>query len=448
MTLFDGKRLNNTLMQFDIEGLRKGYYSDRYFLNVVHILEALGAEGYTFDGTSPRDLPVDPSKVPVGDIEVEAQIFNRRKPNAVIAGTDAALSMLRHATGYFDGDGEAFIETWQDLEVDAVDDGVVTYYGGNPNDVQTVVEIRGRYRDFALLETPMLGVLTRASRIATNVYKVLQAAKGKQVLFFPARFDLPSVQALDGYAYNVAIQRHNNKTGSNLRAAVSADAQATWYGGRGGGTIPHAIVACFFADTTEAMMAFARHIPIDVPRIALVDFNNDTVGASLATLEAFWPHYKAAWQAGDEDEQKRWTLNGVRLDTSGNMLDVSLEPGGPLGVSPLLVRTVRRAIDNAWTSWGVPAELEEVARQFCQQVQIVVSGGFNHEKIEQFEYEEVPVDIYGVGSTFLANGGASSTDFTMDVVRVRIAGQWIDMAKTGRQPCHNEDLRPVNLTDL
>ncbi|GAB4509483.1 MAG: hypothetical protein OHK0046_04550 [Anaerolineae bacterium] len=446
MTIFDQKRLTNETMQFDMQSLRRGLYSDHYFLNIVTILEALHQQGYTFAGQSPRDLPIDPSGTYIGDLEVEAQIFNRRRPYAVVAGIDAALGMIRHATGFFQND--AFVETWDQLEVVAVDDGVITYYGGNPNNVETVIEIRGRYRDFAILETPMLGVLTRASRIATNVYQVLRAAQGKQVLFFPARFDLPTVQALDGYAYWVAVQRYNYETSSKVQAAVSTDAQAAWWGGRGGGTVPHAIIACFFADTAEAMKAFARHIPIETPRVALVDFNNDTVRDSLAVLNAYWPEYRRALESGDETEQKRWTLNGVRLDTSGNMRDESLPEGGPLGVNPLLVHTVRRALDNAWASWELPQNLVETAKQFCKNVQIVVSGGFNEEKITQFEHEKVPVDVYGVGSTFLENGGSTSTDFTMDVVRLRIDGQWMTMAKKGRQPCDNEDLRLINLAEL
>jgi len=445
MTVLNQTRLTNDTLKLPIAGLRSGYFSDRYFANILTILNGLSTEDYTFQGTSPRELPVDPSIVKVGDIIVEAQIFNRRKPFALIAGTDVALAMIRHATGYFDG-GNSFVETWQDLEVVAVEDGVTTYYGGNPNDVRTVIEIRGRYRDFALLETPILGALTRASRIATNVYDVLKVANGKQVLFFPARFDMPEVQAIDGYAYWLAVERHKHESGFDVNALVSTDAQAAWWGGHGGGTVPHAIVACFFADTAESMVQFARHIDIDVPRIVLADFNNDTVRDSLATMNAYWPYYVQALKSGDENEQKRWTLYGVRLDTSGNMLDASLDEGGPLGVNPLLVRTVRRALDNAWTSWDVPSDLEDAAKTYCKNVKIVVSGGFNKEKISQFEHEKVPVDIYGVGSTFLTNDKATGTDFTMDVVRVKVDGQWVTMAKTGRQPCDNVDLRPVDLS--
>jgi nicotinate phosphoribosyltransferase len=375
---------------------------------------------------------------------VEAQIFNRRAPYALVAGVDVALTMIRHCAGHFEGD--SYHEAWRDLEVVAVDDGVITNYGGDPNVVETVIEIRGRYSDFTLLETPILGVLTRASRIATNVYDVLQAANGKQVLFFPARFDLPQTQSIDGYAYWVAVQRYNHEFNQQMPPLVSTDAQAAWWGGRGGGTVPHAIIACFFADTTEAMLAFARHIPVEVPRIALVDFNNDTVNASLETLAAFWREYSVALKSGDETAQKRWTLNGVRLDTSGNMLDKSLTDEADKGVSAALVHTVRRALDNAWSSWDVPSNLEDEAKAYCRNVQIVVSGGFNAERIARFERDGVPADVYGVGSTFLNNSGSTNTDFTMDVVRLHVNGEWVDMAKVGRRPCDNRDLHPVDLS--
>jgi len=117
-------------------------------------------------------------------------------------------------------------------------------------------------------------------------------------------------------------------------------------------------------------------------------------------------------------------------------------------VSPALVRLVREALNNAWEEWRVPHDLETTAREYCRQVQIVVSGGFNRDRIERFEKEDVPVDTFGVGSTFLTNDSQTNTDFTMDIVRVMIDGQWIDMAKVGRQPSDNTDLQRVDLSGL
>ena len=446
MSIFDHKRLTRDEIHLDVEGLRRGYYTDKYFTNVMRVLSALNHTDYTYQGTNPRDVK-GAETLAVGNATVEAQIFNRRSPIAMIAGVDVALNMLRYCTGYYDA-GVDFIETWQDLEVDAVHDGDITYYDGDPEDVLTVIEVRGRYRDFAMLETPILGVLSRASRIATNVYEVLQVSNGKNVLYFPARFDLPETQALDGYAYYLAVGRYNMEYKQDVQPMVSTDAQGAWWGGRGVGTVPHALIAAFLADTTETMLQFAQHVPIETPRIMLSDFNNDVLRASRETLTAFWSHYREAYEAGDEDGMKRWSLNGIRVDTSGQIRDQSLDENDPKGVSPLLVRKLRSALNSAWESWQVPAKLEDVAKAFCKQVQIVISGGFNREKVELFERSRAPVDAYAVGSSFLSNDKVTNTDFTMDVVRVRLNDQWVDMAKVGRRPSYNPDLRRVDLSEF
>ncbi|MFQ5613475.1 MAG: nicotinate phosphoribosyltransferase [Anaerolineae bacterium] len=452
MSIFNNRRLSNTVFKLDIERMRRGWYSDKYFLNINHTLILLAQEGYRFAGSSPRlaGMGLDASVVATGNIEVEMQWFTRRKPFALIAGVDKALSMLRHCTGYFD-ENDQFVETWDQLDVEAVEDGVITHYHGDPRRVRPVIRVRGRYRDFALLETPTLGALARASRIATNVYNTLVAARGKPVLFFPARFDAHEVQAADGYAYDIAVQRFNLDHGERVRSFVSTDAQGDWWGGLGGGTVAHAAIASFFGDTVEAMLAFSATQPPDVPRIALVDFENDSVGTSLAVLKAMFDCYRAALDRGDKTEARKYQLYGVRLDTSGNMRDVCVPPIGEKrldnGVNPRLVWTVRQALDNAWESWDVPAGWLTRAADYCRQVQIVASGGFNPAKIAWFEELSVPVDIYGVGSSLMSNDDSlgTNTDFTADVVRVKIGGEWIDMAKRGRHVAHNPDLKRVDL---
>ena len=446
MTVFDGKRLRNDVIHLDVDALRRGLYTDRYFANVVHILQRLAAEDYRFAGQSTSPKVGDTANVDVGNLEVEAQYFHRHQPRALVTGIDTALAMLRYGTGYFDN--SHFVETWADLEVESVADGTFAEYGGDPMNVRPVLKVRGRYRDFAMLETTMLGVLSRATRVANNVYRVLEVCNGKPILFFPARFDLPEVQALDGYAYYVAVQRYNEDFGKAMKPMTSTDAQALWWGGEGVGTVPHALIACFLGDTTETMVAYARHIPVEIPRIALVDFNNDVVRDSVAILNAYWPRYRQALQDNDEQAKACWTLHGVRVDTSGNVRDASLEPDGPYGINPLLIRNVRDALDRAWESWDVPESLVDAAKQFCRGVQIVASGGFDRARIEQFEREGVPVDMYGVGSRFFQNDRDTNTDFSMDVVRVNLEGRWVDMPKVGRKPCDNPDLEPVDLRDV
>ncbi|HKE99353.1 MAG TPA: quinolinate phosphoribosyl transferase [Actinomycetes bacterium] len=262
---------------------------------------------------------------------------------------------------------------------------------------EPVIEITAPYRLVAHLESVYLGALARRTLVATNVRRVVDAAGGKPVLFFADRYDHWATQGGDGYAAFIGGAQ-----------GVATDAQAAWWGERGLGTIPHALIATFEGDTVTAMRAFARHVPY-VPLIALVDFDNDCVGTSLACAREF--------------RERLW---GVRLDTSSTMVDRSLwnELGdfNPTGVNERLVRKVRDALD---------------AEGFTH-VRVVCSGGFTADRILAFEAQDVPVDSYAVGSSLLKG----SADYTADVV-LR-AG--VPCAKAGRRYRASPRLAPVDLS--
>jgi nicotinate phosphoribosyltransferase len=306
------------------------------------------------------------------------------------------------------------------------------------------MHVRGRYRDFAALETAVLGVLARRTRIATATHELLSASGGKPILYFPARFDLPGVQAGDGYAYKTAVDRYNRDTGGDVRPYVSTDAQAEWWGGRASGTVSHSYILSFFGDTAEAMLRFAENIDPDVPRIALVDTMNDCVGASLEAARAMFGRYSQLVDGGRPDEARRYRLFGVRTDTAANMVDKSVEPTGDIerdgGVTVELVRKMRAALDAEPERTGLSGDRLERARDYFRSVKIVATGGFEPERIARFERQGAPVDFYGVGSWFLAS---HRTDFTADVVRVKVQDRWIPMAKAGRKYITSEKLRRV-----
>jgi nicotinate phosphoribosyltransferase len=261
---------------------------------------------------------------------------------------------------------------------------------------EPVIELTGPYRLVAHLESVYLGVLARRTLVASNVRRVVDAATGKPVLFFADRFDHWATQGGDGYAAFVGGAQ-----------GVATDAQAAWWGDRGLGTIPHALIATFGGDTVAAVAAFARQFP-GVPLIALVDFDNDSVATSLACARAFG--------------ERLW---GVRLDTSGTMVDRSLwgEMGefAPTGVNRRLVSKVRQALD---------------AEGFGH-VRVIVSGGFTAERIAAFEATGVPVDSYAVGSSLLKG----SADYTSDVV----LREGRPCAKVGRFHRPSTRLEPVDL---
>jgi len=260
---------------------------------------------------------------------------------------------------------------------------------------ETVLLIEGPYDAFAHLETLYLGVLARRTKVGTNTRRVVEAAKPKQVMFFPARHDHWLVQTGDGYAAHIAGA-----------IGVSTDAQASWWGSEGIGTVPHALIAAYHGDTVLASQKFAELMDSSVQLITLVDFDNDCVGTSL----------KVARALGER-------LYGVRVDTAETLVDKSVIPEmgtfKPTGVNPQLVWNVRRALD----------------REGFQHVKIVVSGGFTVEKIRQFEEQDVPVDMYGVGSSLFQG----RFDFTADVVRV----EGKPCAKVGRSYRPNPRLERV-----
>jgi Nicotinic acid phosphoribosyltransferase len=240
-----------------------------------------------------------------------------------------------------------------------------------------VLTIEGDYTTFAHLETPVLGTLARRTLITTNVVHVLQAANGKPIIFMPARHDHHRVQTGDGYAAYVAGQVVGAEIG------VTTDEQASWWGGSGIGTVPHALIAAYEGDTVLAARKFTEWASPDMNVTVLVDFENDSVRTALAVADAL----------GDR-------LWGVRLDTSEALVDRSLweemSDFEPSGVNERLVRKVREALDE----------------RGYERVRIVVSGGFTVEKIREFEANGVPVDAYGVGSSLIRG----SNDFTGDIV--------------------------------
>jgi nicotinate phosphoribosyltransferase len=274
------------------------------------------------------------------------------------------------------------------------------YDGDNAEPYETVMTIEGDYTLFAHLETCYLGVLARRTLIATNTRRVIEAANMKPIIFMPARHDHHRIQTGDGYAAYVA------GAAVGFPLGVTTDAQASWWGGRGVGTVPHALIAAYGGNTVLAATKFAEWAPEELNVTVLVDFENDSVGTALEVARAL----------GDR-------LWGVRLDTSRTLVDRSLwgEMGDfdPRGVNERLVRKVRGALDEAG----------------FERVKIVVSGGFDAERIRAFEERGVPADSYGVGSALIRG----ENDFTADIVLT----DGLDSAKVGRRFRPNERLEIV-----
>jgi nicotinate phosphoribosyltransferase len=335
------QRLDPKIFNIPVEKIRSGWYSDKYFVCTKEILERTHRH-----------------------TRVLMQVFCRKE--AVLCGMDEAIAILKLCA-----------VSPENLTIRALHDG------DRIKPLETVMTIEGDYSTFAHLETVYLGVLARGSAVATAVRKVVDAAAGKPVLFFPARFDHYRTQETDGYAAYIsgAID-------------VSTDAQGSLWGGKGIGTIPHGLIAAYGGDTIASAKAFDKYMDKDIPRIVLVDFDNDCIGTSLEVAKVLG---KRLW--------------GVRFDTASDLRDKSVKGKGKdsYGVSLELCRKARKCFDEAGFS----------------HIKIVISSGFDEERIRHFVKLGVPFDAVGVGSSLFRE----KIDFTADVVMV----EGKPCAKVGRQ---------------
>ena len=347
------KRIDPALFALPVEQIRAGAYSDAYFNSARAALRAEGREA-----------------------RVLWQLAAKR--DGWLGGIDEAVALLKLCSDDFAA-----------LEVHAL------YEGDRVDAWDAVMTVEGDYANFAHLETPILGIVARRTRLCTNVRWLVDAARPKPVYYLGARNEHPLLQPGDGLAAHIGGA-----------ASVSTDALGMLTGKSGVGTVAHALIAAYGGDTVAAARAVATVTPKDVPLIVPVDYENDCVRTSLAVARSL--------------DDRLW---GVRLDTSELMVDRSVigQMGTfrPTGVSPRLVWNVRDALD---------------AEGFGD-VRIVVSGGFDEDRIREFEDEDVPVDAYGIG----ASAHVGQWDFTGDVVQLDGNPQ----AKAGRELRPNPRLERV-----
>src|SRR5438874_9110453 len=218
------RRLPPEIFELPVEKMREGYYTDAYFNHTREVLLR--------DGRHPR---------------VVMQVF--QKKHSYLGGIDEAIAVLKLCA-----------DDWYDLTVHAL------YDGDKLDPFEPVLTVEGDYTGFAHLETVYLGVLARRTLITSNVVRVLEAANRKPIIFMPARHDHHRVQTGDGYAAYVAGQVVGAPVG------VTTDEQASWWGGRGVGTVPHSLITSYGGNTVLAATKFAEWAAEDLNVTVLVAF--------------------------------------------------------------------------------------------------------------------------------------------------------------------------------
>ncbi|HPM55437.1 MAG TPA: nicotinate phosphoribosyltransferase, partial [Methanoculleus sp.] len=135
------------------DAIRAGRCTDVYFRRVVDVMEK--------DGVNPR-------------VTMEVTATALPDPWGVFCGLDDVLRLLEGIP----------------VDVDAMPEGSI--FSAN----EPVLRISGRYRDFAVYETAILGFLCHASGVASAAAHVRLAAGGRPVYSFGSRRQHPAIAAM------------------------------------------------------------------------------------------------------------------------------------------------------------------------------------------------------------------------------------------------------------
>ena len=349
------KRLTNKTFQFDPR-LKDGFFTANYFLKTRKIVE--------------ENIP---------NQKVTMQFF-QREDDVMLCGIDECIALI-----------QCFANHPEDLEIEALNDGDIISNG------EPVLKIKGHYEDFGFLESMIDGILARRSSVATNTYRILKVTNGKAVINMADRQDEYNTQIGDGYSAYVA--------GLKLD---STDAMGYRWGGKGMGTMPHALIQICGGDIIKAADYYLKTFPNEKVT-ALIDYHNNVVEDTLLIAR----HLKEK-------------LNAVRVDTSKSLIDHYFDDKDtsgfdPHGVCKELIFALRKALDE----------------EGFQYVKIIVSSGFDAKKIADFEKHHVPVDTYGVGTNLLK----INVGFTGDLVELNGKKE----AKEGRKDIPSTRLEKVKL---
>lgn len=336
-------RLTNKTFKFDPR-LGEGFFAANYFLKSNKIVKE----------NNPGHI-------------VTMQFFQRRD-DSMVCGLDEVIALIH-----------TFAHHPENLEIYALNDGDIIQAN------EPVLKVTGKYEDFGFLESMIDGILARRSSVATNVYEVVKALNGADVFSMADRQDEYHTQIGDGYATYVAGIRK-----------VSTDAQGYWWGGKGMGTMPHALIQISGGDICRAADLYHKTYPNEQVT-ALIDYNNNVVHDSIMLAKHLGP-----------------VLRAVRVDTSKALIDYYFDDKDtstfdPHGVCKELIFALREELDKA----GFP------------NVKIIVSSGFTADKIREWVKLGVPVDTYGVGTSLVNN---MTVGFTGDLVELDGRGE----AKEGR----------------
>ncbi len=332
----------------DPEDIISGKITDVYFERTLRILKAKKIN-------------------PVVKAEFIAKSLPDNWPWAVFAGLEEAMHLMKHLK----------------INVRSMKEGAVFY------PYEPVMEIEGKYQDFCVYETALLGLICQASGIATKAARFKKLANGRPVISFGARRMHPILAPM--------IERNAYIGGCDGVAVIKS---GEIIGEDPMGTMPHALIICM-GSTVDAIKAYDEVLEPKYKRVALIDTFLDEKFEALNVAEAMG---------------KR--LFAMRLDT----------PSSRRGNFYRILEEVRWELD---------------LRGF-KHVKLYVSGGIKEEDIPALN---PVVDAYGIGTSI---SNAPVVDYAMDIMEVEgkplaKRGKWSGSKRVLRCPkCREKKIAPNN----
>lgn len=261
-------------------------------------------------------------------------------------------------------------------------------------------ELSGKMQDLVMHETPILMRIGFPSVCAYNARQIRNAVGTLPLIDMSARH-CPGEQAVEMAAYAAHIGGFTD---------TSTILGASTFRGTAVGTMPHALVGAY-ETTAAATEAFHRAFP-QVPVTALVDYHGQEITDAIHCCKVL-KHQLYAIRL--DTHKGRYCEGTTNLEQEGRMAAL-LRMQQEFGLTPYTLHTVEEdhVIGKGVTVeavYRVRKALDEVG---ATNVKIVVSSGFNLQKVKTFMACKAPIDAIGTGS-FLPSK-LSDTFATMDIV--------------------------------
>jgi len=294
----------------------------------------------------------------------------------------------------------------------------------NPGEV--VLTLEGPFGQLVTLETEYLGMLS-ISGAASEMAALVEAAGETQVIDMAARHYPPELQPRIALAAAVGgaagtstpagyaeVHARFGMGGGKIRIGQGTSREFKLYG-----TIPHALNAVYGGSSVDSAAAYHERHP-RIPLVLLIDFEGTERDVISAAVQRF-----------------HMDLYGVRLDVPANRIH---QGGHAKPVRALEMRILSSVADRAAAmkaleryGFGPGVTIESVfaVRDLldslnAKHTKIVVSSGFDLDKVRAFRACRAPMDFIGTGSW------VRFTAFTSDIVRIWEGGEWKTRCKAGR----------------